>query len=340
MPDSLWSTGKRPIAKHTGAFEFGAVTLGDDQKAFYAEVNRQIPALCRSLPSSMQTDALLFFMRYCGLSPGDKLDFFRRYPVPAWSIVYWLSRRGESVANLGRDIITSAIKAHALAMCLHSLDDHLVDGEIPTDHLVLLLRSQAWLIMYQALDGLTKNLPGGRTLVSGFLDEYYAGIHSAGSTCSLDDYCGLFRQQMATGFIVPALLTLWQGGDGSYARQIEAAFGAFGIAWRLLDDLQDVPADLARSVPSAVYLCLSDVLKKRWDAPETGNSSQEDDMTEQLLAGLREESVCDRLCQRIGHELDKAADIMQSCGLPGLAHEFRCLQQPFRCTQEVSPCTT
>jgi hypothetical protein len=329
------NAGKCTPAKQTDVFEFGTITLGDDQAAFYADVNRQIPGLCRSLPSSMQTEALLAFMRYCGLAPGDKLDFFRRYPVPAWSIVYWISRPAGNMTNPIGHMIKLANRAHVMAMCLHSLDDHLVDGEIPTDHLVLLLRSQAWALMNKALEGLAEDLPGGQTLVDKYLSIYYDAICNASPVSSLEGYCSLFRKQMATGFIVPALLNLQAKGDPQYASQIEAAFGAFGIAWRLLDDLQDMPSDLANSVHSAVYLCSSDAMKTVWDIPRSGNPSDDDDLTEQVLACLREEKVCERLCGRIGQELETAAGITQSCGLYGLSQEFRYLGRPFGVDQEA-----
>ena len=69
---------------------FGAVNLTDGEKKFCSEWNSEIISLCKSLPESTQTDALLFFMRYSGLSFGEEINFFRTYYVPTWSIIYWL----------------------------------------------------------------------------------------------------------------------------------------------------------------------------------------------------------------------------------------------------------
>ena len=322
-------TGRYLMTNAPGELAFGPVPLPDDQSAFYVDVNRQIPALCQSLPAAVQTEAMLFFMRYAGVSPADEMDFFGRFPVPAWSIVYWLSRGGHSVADLSRETTALAIQAHALAMCLHSLDDHLVDGEMPPTPLVLLLRSQAWLRMEQALEGLAEGLPEGRRLVDGFLGDYYTAAGYAAPARCLEDYCGLFRRQMATGFMVPALLNMRAKVDRRSARRIEGAFGSFGIAWRLLDDLQDVRSDLARGVPSAVYLCLGEEGQSLWKDLPGRSPSAGDDRAARILMAMQAEKVCQRLCARIGRELQQAADIMAASGLPGLACELRCLGRPF-----------
>ncbi len=61
--------------------DFGAVNLSDREKNFYKEFNSEIISLCDSLPESAQTDALLFFMTYSGISIGQELDFFKNYYV-------------------------------------------------------------------------------------------------------------------------------------------------------------------------------------------------------------------------------------------------------------------
>lgn len=336
MPDSARATTKAMPANDSEAFAFGTVHLDADQAAFYANLNRQVPALCRSLPRSVQTDVLLFCMRYAGQSPGAPVDFFGRYPVPAWSMVYWLSRRATGRGAIAPEIVTPAIQAHAMAMCLHSLDDHLVDGEIPVNHLTLLLRSQAWLVMNRALGQLSGNLPGGQPLVAGYVNDYYDGISDSAPISSLEDYCGRFRKQMATGFIVPALLTIHKHGDRRDIPRIEAAFGAFGLAWRLLDDLQDVRSDLAHARPSSVYLCLSDGARNLWNAFKAKSPSQAENATDSFWDCFQEEDVCGRLCRRIVRELEKAAGIANACGLEGLAHELRCLGAPFHNIREMA----
>lgn len=328
-PASPGEEGPCAAASDPADLSFGTVRLSDDQAAFYAIVNRQIPALCRSLPSALQTEALLFFLRYAGVSLGDGMDFFGRFPAPAWSIVYWLSRRRCGAAAPSRRTTALAIRAHALAMCLHSLDDHLVDGDLPLTPLALLLRSQAWSRMRQALDGLVHDLPEGRTLIDEYLGDYHAAIGHGTPAGGLEDYCRHFRRQMATGFMVPALLTLGTATDRQNARRIEAAFGSFGIAWRLLDDLQDFRYDLSRGFPSAVYLCLGEEGQALWNLPINGDPSSGADRAARVSMRMRADKVCERLCARIGRELGEAAEIMDRCDLPGMARELRWLGRPF-----------
>ena len=122
--------------------DFGSVDLSGREKEFYKEFNSEIISLCDSLPESIQTDALLFFMKYSGLSIGHKLDFFKNYYVPSWSIIYWLIHSERPNRRLTQEDIKNAKTAHSMAMILHSLDDHISDKEIPASHLTLLLRSQ------------------------------------------------------------------------------------------------------------------------------------------------------------------------------------------------------
>ena len=65
------------LLSYYSEIDFGAVNLSDSEKEFYTELNNQIILLCKSLPESTQDDALIFSMRYSGLSFGDALDFFQ-----------------------------------------------------------------------------------------------------------------------------------------------------------------------------------------------------------------------------------------------------------------------
>ena len=148
--------------------EFGTVNLSDDEKEFCSEWNNEIISLCKSLPESTQTDALLFFMRYSGLSFSEELNFFRTYYAPTWSIIYWLIQSAPGDKRLAKKDIKNVKTGHSLAMFLHALDDHLKDSEIPVTHLALLIRSQSWMIMNNALL-LFQYQSIGRDSIPGFL---------------------------------------------------------------------------------------------------------------------------------------------------------------------------
>jgi hypothetical protein len=316
--------------KACSVFEFGAVSLSEEETKFSTDMNSEIVLLCKSLPESTQTDALLFLMQYTGTSIGDESGFLRYYYAPTWSILYWLVQSGPNRERLNEEDIRRAKTAHAMAMLLHPLDDHLKDGQLPVTHLALLLRSQAWMGMNRSAERLANGVEGGESLIQGFIDDYYSGIRSHEDPASLDGYCDLFRKQMAIGLITPALITRRMTTDASFHRAVETAYGSFGIAWRLLDDIKDIETDLMQGNHSAVYVCLPEDLRKGWDEDAGTRGDESSGYQELLVDHLRVNRVIDSLVDRICNELEGAASIVDTCDMKGLADEFRCLQNPVK----------
>ena len=240
---------------------FGQVTLTEEAALFRHAMNREMMAFFRSLPPSTHADAVVFCMQHFRTPFFPAFDYFRNYPSPAWSVIHWIERHDAGRLRQAPEEGGLARTAHAMALFLHPLDDHLNDGQLPATHLHLLLRSQAWLRMHAALEQLALGVPEGAALVRGFIDAYYASIGAPPAIPTLDDYGTHFRNQMATGLIVPVLMAKMAAGD-AFAAAIETAYGAFGIAWRLLDDLQDMAADMASGSHSAIYFCLPAALQE------------------------------------------------------------------------------
>jgi hypothetical protein len=307
--------------------DFGAVHLSDREKAFYKGFNSEIISLCNSLPESAQTEALLFLMKYSGLTIGRKLDFFKNYHVPSWSVIYWLTRYSPDASVLSQKDIKNAVTAHSMAMVLHSLDDHLNDGELPASHLTLLLRSQAWMVMLNALKHLYDGLDKGRKIANAFLDEYYSSILGANYIDSLDSYCNLFRKQMATWLIVPALMMQKTTVDEKFANAVQVAFESFGIAWKLLDDINDIQIDMMQGTKSSIYVCLPEDIKIYWNQVAERNNDADFKVIFDCILEIR---VVDELKARICSELESAASVVDCCNMIGLAEEFRCLLRPLK----------
>lgn len=310
--------------------DFGAVNLSDTEKEFYNDLNREIILLCKSLPESTQVDALMFLMRYSRTPFGEELNFFRNYYVPAWSIIYWLIRSGPDVKGLVKKDIKNAITAHSMAMTLHSLDDHLRDGELPVTHLTLLLRSQSWMKMKNTFHSLAHGVDRGEKIVEGFIDDYYSGICSSEEIGSLDSYCDLFRRQMATGLIAPFLLSKKMTGNENFTGDIQTAYGSFGVAWRLLDDINDIEKDMIKSIHSAVYLSLPQNIKSIWDKHKGEELNKNNGFSEIILNYIMKDSVINRIMKRICSELESASSIADHYNLSGLADEFRSLEEPLK----------
>jgi hypothetical protein len=213
-----------------------------------------------------------------------------------------------------------------MALFLHPLDDHLNDGQLPATHLNLLLRSQAWRLMHAALPPLAAAVPDGNAMVQGMIDDYYTSIGKAPPQANLDGYCAHFRHQMATWLIVPALLARQGPADPGRAVALEKAYASFGIAWRLLDDLQDIAFDRRSGTPSALYFCLPEQLRAEWRLSEVpdGQPSRLD----RIGVFIETHALGDTIRARAAAELTAAAKIAAAHDLGGLALEFEALSRP------------
>jgi hypothetical protein len=131
---------------------------------------------------------------------------------------------------------------------------------------------------------------------------------------------------MATGMIVPALLAAKLKHGPDFTKALTAAYGAFGIAWRLMDDLQDMEADIATGSHSAIYFCLPADIRPVWD-----ERSQIEDggRFEKIRSVVHNNCVWETLKERMCLELASAASTMDAIQMTGLAEELRDLARPF-----------
>lgn len=321
----------RDFLRHCETMDFGRIILSKKENLFYLRFNKEVFSFCRSLPKSTQTDSILFLMKYGGMNLGEKIDFFANYYSPTWSILYWLIQKHTLPTHrLKKEDINNAITAHSMALLLHSLDDHLIDGQVPVSLMTLLLRSQAWMIMNRTFTNLSDGLPGGAGKQKGFLDDYYSGLIDSKKPVNLDGYCLQFRKQMAIGMVVPILLSMKINEKANFIKDLELAFGSFGIAWRLLDDIQDIGSDFEKGTRSAIYLCLPKKLKSLWTNKALKRGPVGRDSTSIVFDYILEHHLVDKIKERIDAELESASAKVEAHGLSGLANEFKLLAQPLR----------
>lgn len=321
---------------HCKRVDFGRAALSRMERTFYQRFNQEILALCRSLPKSAQTDSILFLMRYAGIGPGNNLDFFANYYPPIWSILYWLSHeKSLPTERLNPRDVASAVTAQSMAMFLHSLDDHLTDGQVSVSPLTLLLRSQAWETMNSAFYSLAEETPKGELTIQRFIDDYYASNQNSTGLASLDKYCDLFRKQMAIVTVAPVILCMKLTGDPQFSKHVETGFGSFGIAWRLLDDIQDIDRDIETRAESSVYLCLPEILKSEWKSVSSETRDDSTPVITRILSHVLEDGIVDGIKARICAELQAASSAATECNMAGLAEEFRCLAHPLNNSHEI-----
>ncbi len=310
--------------KMRAKIDFGTILCDKSMTGFYERLNETVVGLVRSLPRSVQSDAMFFMMQYGKISLGEPLDFFKNYYPPIWTLLYYLLERGSGISP---DTAESAISSHALALQLHSLDDHLNDGEIPCSHLTLLLRGQAWHLMTASLEKITDNNRYKSEILHKFIDDYYSSITNSTKIDDLDTYCETFRLQMATVSAVPDLVMELSGIADREREDILSAFTSFGVAWRLLDDIHDLEEDLARGIESAVYLALPVEGQSLWTkSAETGETY----IKEETLAYIVKTGAVTKITGRILDEMESAATAAEKRGLPAYGQELRELVQPIR----------
>lgn len=314
-----------------GSIAFGTVEFSAHERDFFGRLNGQVMKLCRSLPRSMQAGALQFLMDYTRTRVGEPLEFYRDYFPPSWSVLFHLYAMQAPGRAIGRTEKESILTFHAMAMFLHSLDDHLNDGDIPASHLSLLLRSQAWVLMMESLRFLAKD-DREKALAEDLVDLYFRSVTASGVPGTLDEYCGAFRGQMGTWLVAPVLLARKVLMKEAAVNALRSAYESFGIAWRLLDDVNDLAEDMERGARTAVYLLLPEEGRKLWDDLQGRSSSSQARVSarEDLLRLVLERRVLHEAACRISGELEGAASLACSCGLAGLAAEFRALGSPLR----------
>jgi len=315
--------------------DFGTVNLSSEEEAFRRELNREMLSFCEHLPKSMRTEAALFLVKYLGTSFYDGLNLVNYFYAPAWSILFWLHRLFPDNRKLNPKM-KEAKTGHVMAMFLHALDDHLTDGQLPVSHLVLLMRSQSWMIMKEAFKRLARGVDQGTAIVSDLIDDYYSSIGKFDETASLDSYCNFFRKQMATWLIVPVLLARRITAEEEFSRSIQSVYYSFGIAWRLLDDLQDMEKDMMKGIHSSLYTCLPGEMRKRWDRVKREKANRNGGSAGQVLNYILASGIIERIRHRICSELESAASRADSCDMTGFADELRCLLKPLRTEGSLS----
>lgn len=307
------------------AIGFGRVRPEGGMLVFYQALNGAMVQFLQGLPAPMRSEAMLFCMRYAGIRIGDEIDFFRNYHAPVWSVMYWIAD-----GRVDKDLMRDGIAAHAMAMFLHSLDDHLADGELPATHLTLLLRSQAWHLMQEALARFSAAVAGGPEAAENLIDDYYSAISDSATPDTIDEYCGRFRRQMATGLIVPQLTAMMASEGPALAASVRSAGESFGVAWRVLDDIQDLGPDIRHGRHTAIYCLLPEEGRVLWDSicSDTGTCDA-NDAFRRLGIIMKNSGIIATTVGLIREELGRASEFAREAGLAGLAGEYRTLMEPF-----------
>lgn len=308
------------------SLDFGPVKIDEGSEPYLLkkDLNGEITLLCRSLPPSQQAPALIFLMRYAGISIGDEMDIFRNYYAPAWTILMHLGKKTGKTGNFNFPPLRRSL---AMAMFLHSLEDHMTDEEISTDMLTLLIHGEAYHRYRAGLKEIEGEVEGAPEVTALHLDRYYRSIASPPKEESIEGYCGHFREEMAT-WTLPVLLTAMAAAPDLPVDAIQEAYECFGIAWRLLDDLNDIGSDIADGTRSACYYMLAQPWRQLYDMQEEPRDRHE------ILKHLESTGALEGLRALTCGYLDRGAEAARKAHLDGYAEELALLAAPLRSAPE------
>ncbi|NJM46012.1 MAG: hypothetical protein HC860_07400 [Alkalinema sp. RU_4_3] len=298
---------------------FGKIALTPQQQESLAGLNRQLIPFCQSLPPALQTGAIFAIQQYfTGFQLGNLQQFFNKFYAPSWTLLGWMGSEAISAAELEQ-----AIHLQGMAYFLHMLDDHLADGQIPISHLMLQLRTQAWMRFIQGAEQLVLSESCQESLIYGWINRYFSGMQGAEPVDSLAAYCDRFRQQLSTTLVLPMILA---DRTGYNADDVQEAYEAFCIAWRLLDDLRDCQEDALAGELSGIYYLLPLEQRQAWlDCQGLEPAAAQ---WQQLSECLEFSGVLPAAIREILAWLAIAQAAAERANLPGYAGELRQLAGP------------
>jgi len=301
---------------------FGQVTLTPAVAALRQRLDRCLQAVCAELPLPLVAAAgelLASYGRRAADSPSAEPSFFRHYYSPLWSWIHWATAAE-------RDPDQAVVAGQAMAMFLHLLDDHLCDRQLACSPLLLQLRTAAWLRLENSAALLGADSGEGKALWQGDLARYFSSSQKPPPTADLDGYCAHFRDQMATCVAIPTLALRHMEKPEAADALRQVVFG-LGVAWRLIDDVQDAYADWLAGEETILFLLLrnhADFAAARALPTASGGSEQWPRIVEGLLRSGVLKVVLNRCCA----ELTQAANLATERTWTGLANELLQLRHP------------
>jgi hypothetical protein len=308
------------IPRHTAftAVRFGEVALRPEITALRRELDGQLSAVLTRLPHPLWREAVSTIDRYAG----EAGHFYRLFYVPVWSFLHWVPAAAQR--PLDPAVLQNAKTAHGLSLFLHLWDDHLCDGQLPVDLLRLQIRTEAWQAYVTAARCVAAEVAPISSLVEDHTGRYLTAAHAAEPVGSLDTFCLRFLDQIAIWTLTPRLLGAAAGGEAA-AAALERVIASFALAWRLVDDIQDIDRDLLDGVRSAIWHCLDEPGRRAWDACRAASlaAGDLDETTWRALSASASDPACvPRLLALADRHIVDAAQAAASQGWRGIVREL------------------
>ncbi|NEW06838.1 hypothetical protein GK047_12535 [Paenibacillus sp. SYP-B3998] len=308
------------IRQHTAftSIGFGNVTLCGKTAALKRSMQDALMETMHALPGALFQEAQTLLDRYAG-QPGD---FYRLFYVPVWSFLHVVP----ATLNVHHPsaFVDSAVTAHALSLFLHLWDDHLSDGQLKPDVLRLHMRTLAWQRFEHHCRLLCRHAGTDELLVEQSVADYLQAVHTRPKLDGLEAYEEQFLQEVAIWFIVPRLLAAAFAAPDK-AAALTHTLERFCLAWRLVDDVQDIHLDLEEGKRTSVWFLLDETGRNRWDLcqrsiVESGHIAPA--QWQELTAYIQQSGSLGRILARASDYLLTAAQTARTSGWGELAQEL------------------
>jgi hypothetical protein len=298
---------------------FGEVELGAELIGLQQQLNYVLAATASQLPSPLEQELKSIIKGYVG----GKDNFFALFYVPVWSFLHWVP--AVTQREVAHEALSEAKTAHALSLFLHLWDDHLCDGQLQPDLLRLQFRTLAWQRFLSAAYRFCELLSLPKPIVDAHVATYLIAHHSTSVVTTTDEYCAQFSGECAICTLIPRLL-----GHSAFAAanadKLYRAILLFWTSWRLLDDVQDIDADVMTNRKTAVWLELDEPSRVRWERcrdVSLHNGKLDTSTWGELCQAIAESGCLTRLLARIDRTLGAAIEIARSNQWPELARELK-----------------
>jgi 4-cresol dehydrogenase (hydroxylating) len=274
------------------------------------EMAADIAGVVGSMPDPLARDAAAVLAAYARGHP----HFMGLYYRPSWSFLARVPLLSENA-----DVLPALRRLHAMTLFLHLWDDHLSDGQLSANPARLHLRTRAWVAMEAEAASLAARAGLDDRCWRQAEETYLVSVQEPGYLPNLEACLALARREAALPCIAPALHAHFAGVD---PQALTSIIENFAVAWRIVDDIQDIDRDAATGRRSAVRLTLSDAGGAAWDryagsvaggGPDTSSWAT---LTPHLAAAIP------ILTSRANREIHRAAATARLCGWSSLQNDL------------------
>jgi geranylgeranyl pyrophosphate synthase len=305
-------------------FYFDKPQITQKENEFHQLINQQFMKSLKKMPEVLINPAVTYLMRYA-IDVKDPMNFFHYFYSTSWSIIPSIINTFP-LKEAGRILYEEAAAGQAMAMMLHVLDNHLVDSQEKTTHLLLQIRSTAWNRFEESLHFFSKDIVNGDKHVQNVLNNYFTNVEYRKQPESLDEYLEFTILEGGTWILLPFLISLKLQSNKEIAKNVLNIQNSFIKAFRILDDIQDTFEDAQKSKVTSVTLMLPENKLPLWSSCK-GISECDSSQFNDLLEFINDSGIYRTLVQKIQIEIDIGINIAQEIGLHDYANQLKQMTQ-------------